>query len=218
MKTILCFGDSNTYGFNPKDGSRYDTNSRWSGIFKQNLKDRFNVIEAGCNNRTCFINNPDGDEQTGTAVIGKYLTPQIDIIIIALGINDLQKFYNPSLTEIETGVENLINTAKKLNPEAAVIIASPSVIKECILNGYFSIQFDRNSIEKSKLIGNIYKNIAEKANCGYVDFNEVAEVSDIDGLHYDIDNHKKIAKYLTEYINNLTVWLIYKNKYFKFLF
>ena len=31
MKRILCFGDSNTWGFAPKDGYRFDENTRWTG-------------------------------------------------------------------------------------------------------------------------------------------------------------------------------------------
>ena len=61
MVEIVCFGDSNTFGFNPKNGKRYDENTRWSGILKRKLKDKFNVIEAGCNNRTCYsINKENG--------------------------------------------------------------------------------------------------------------------------------------------------------------
>ena len=74
MKTVLCFGDSNTFGYNPVDGTRYPESIRWSGILKQNLKEEYNVIEAGCNNRTCFIDNPDGIEQTGYKILSKYLT------------------------------------------------------------------------------------------------------------------------------------------------
>ena len=34
MKKILCYGDSNTFGFNPENGKRFDNLTRWSGILK----------------------------------------------------------------------------------------------------------------------------------------------------------------------------------------
>ena len=45
---IVCYGDSNTYGFNPLDGERYETN--WVDIVRENYKDDF-VVNAGLNGR-----------------------------------------------------------------------------------------------------------------------------------------------------------------------
>ena len=95
MKNILCFGDSNTYGFNPENGSRYDTESRWTSILKQILNE--NVIEAGFNNRTSFSDNPCGIEQTGYKSLPKYLKKELDIVILSIGINDLQSQYQNNL-------------------------------------------------------------------------------------------------------------------------
>ena len=59
-KRILCFGDSNTYGFIPENGLRYDENTRWTGILKKISGDEFQIIEAGGNNRTGFTDSVDG--------------------------------------------------------------------------------------------------------------------------------------------------------------
>ena len=40
MKKILCYGDSNTFGFNPTDLTRYNEDQRWSGILKNKLADK----------------------------------------------------------------------------------------------------------------------------------------------------------------------------------
>lgn len=47
MKKILCFGDSNTFGFNPENGKRFDEQTRWAGKLKIALKNKFEVIEKG---------------------------------------------------------------------------------------------------------------------------------------------------------------------------
>ena len=52
MKTVLCYGDSNTYGFNPSNGFRYPENVRWTGRLQSALGDGYKIIEEGCNGRT----------------------------------------------------------------------------------------------------------------------------------------------------------------------
>ena len=200
MKNILCFGDSNTFGFNPYNGSRYKENERWSGILKEELKEKFNVIEMGCNNRTCFIDNPSGIEQTGYKILPKYLTKDIDIIIIALGINDIQFLFNPTLKDVKEGLINLIKITKNIHPKIDIVLLSPSTLTNDILKGYFSCQFDEFSIEKSKELPKIYSSIADEFNCKFIDLNKIAKVSQADGLHYEIEEHKKIANYLKNFL------------------
>ncbi len=194
MKKILCFGDSNTFGYNPNNGSRYNENSRWTGILKNLCKNNYEIIEAGCNNRTAFSNNPDGIQFTGYMILPEYLKKFYDIIILAIGINDLQKFYNPTLEEFETGIENLIKKIRESLPNCNIIILSPSHITENILNSNFRFMFNQTSIEKSKQITPIYEKIANEYNCKFLDLNKIVIPSEIDGLHYEVEEHKKIAQ------------------------
>lgn len=194
MKKILCFGDSNTFGYNPHNGKRYDENFRWTGILKNLCNKNYEIIEAGCNNRSAFSNNPDGVQFTGYKVLPEYLKEFYDTIIFAIGINDLQKFYNPTLEEFETGIENLIKKIRESLPKSNIIILSPSHITENILSSNFRFMFNETSIEKSKQITPIYEKIANKYNCKFLDLNKIVTPSEIDGLHYEIEEHKKIAQ------------------------
>lgn len=203
MKKILCFGDSNTYGFNPVDGSRYSEDIRWSGILKSKLRGKYKVVEAGCNNRTCFIDNPNGAEKTGFKSLPKYLTPDFDILILAIGINDVQKFFSVTTTDIKTGIENLINIAKNINPDIKIILVSPSVLSPSILNSYFSCQFDENSIKLSYEFSDIYKKVSEENSCIFLDLNTIVKTSEVDGLHYNENEHRKIAEEIEKLILQL---------------
>ena len=49
MTTILCYGDSNTYGYNPVNGLRYPKDVRWTGVLQKLLGEQYAVIEEGCN-------------------------------------------------------------------------------------------------------------------------------------------------------------------------
>ncbi len=199
MKKILCFGDSNTYGYNPLNGERFQENERWTGIFKQLCKSDFEVVEDGCNNRKCFselaINNMNGYN-----AINKHLNNKYDLIILQIGINDLHKIYSNDKLQIEQGFEKFIKQIKDKSSESKILILSPSKIKKNILNSSFSSLFDENSIIKSYWIKDIYKSLADKYGCFFIDLNMETDVSDIDGLHYTKDEHKKIANLVYNFV------------------
>ena len=203
-KKILCFGDSNTYGFNPINAQRYNKDTRWTGILQTSLKEKYDVIEAGFNNRTCFMDNPEGEELTGYKAIKKYLSNETDILILALGINDLQKIYHHNEETIKNGLAKIIDIANDINKNVQIIILVPSIITADIYNGFFCQLFDEQSIEESKKLNNIYQNIAKEKNCTIINLNDFVNVSSIDGIHYDENAHKTIAKILQDYFLNLT--------------
>ena len=204
MKKVLCFGDSNTFGFNPLTGLRFPKNIRWTGVLQILCGSDFEIIEAGCNNRTCFRNNPEGQMFTGHQILPKYLEEKPDIIILALGSNDFQRQYRTSLKEIEYGLENLINIVKTNLPSAKIIILSPTPIgKEVLKAKIFSFLFDENSIEKSKHLGEIYNRVANNNQCEFLDLTLIAPVSEIDGLHYEEMGHKNIADAVYKILKNL---------------
>ncbi len=203
MKKILCFGDSNTYGFNPKDGSRYNKDIRWTALLQNTLKGTYNITEAGCNNRTAFSDNPAGLNFTGYKILPEYLKENFDIIIFQIGINDLQKSYNTSLTGFEKGMEKFFSLVKHYSPYSKIIILSPCVIKDNILNSYFNLFFDEKSIEKSKQIFSVYEKIAKKNKYQLIDLNKFTETSNIDGLHYAPEQHNIICNEIVNCINLL---------------
>ena len=57
LKKILCYGDSNTYGYNPADGSRFNDTIRWTALLQNNLGSDFEVINDGICDRCGFVDN-----------------------------------------------------------------------------------------------------------------------------------------------------------------
>ena len=203
MKKVLCFGDSNTFGFIPESGKRYDKNTRWSGILTQLAAEKFEIIEAGCNNRTAFTDNPAGFEQTGYKVLPTLLNKDLDCVILAIGVNDLQFFYNPSFEEIKNGMRRLVDIVREHCPKAEIILVSPARLTDNIFNGYFRAMFDKISIEKSLHLSEIYESIAKEKNCRFADWDKIVTVSPKDGLHLEPDAHKKIAEAMFESLLSL---------------
>ena len=203
LKKILCFGDSNTYGYIPNNGARYDKNTRWTGILSLLSHGKFKIIEGGCNNRTAFAANPAGKIFTGYEILPELLTDDFDAVVLVIGINDTQFLYNLSSIEIASGVEKLINIVKVKSPQAKIILVAPSILTEDVLNGNFACLFDRTSIEKSRQLPLLYQKIAEKQNIEFLDLNSVAKTSSLDGLHYAPEQHLKIAQVIFKILSEL---------------
>ena len=200
MKKIICYGDSNTFGYNPKDGSRFDENTRWTSILQKELGAEYEVINEGICDRTGFVNNPKGEVFSSPKHFPKFITESenIDILILWIGTNDLQFQYNIGIESIENGLENLIKLAE--TKAKKIIIAPPVILNEQILQGAFNYQFDETSIVKSREVSTVYQKLANDYDCEYFNVNEFVKPSNPDGLHYDEDSHKIIAKKLSQLI------------------
>ena len=197
MKKVLCFGDSNTYGYNPKSGNRYPKDMRWTGVLQLSRPD-LKIIEAGCNNRTGFVDNPAGTNFTGYKVLPSLISCSPDILIIAIGINDLQSQYNVTLDNFRCGIEQMLIQVRQILPTSAIIILAPTVITPDILRSNFASLFDQKSVEKSSFLPQIYKEIAHLHACTFLDLNTIIQPSAIDGLHYSEYSHTIIAQAVSE--------------------
>lgn len=198
MKKVVCYGDSNTFGYNPKDGSRFDENICWTSILQKKLGAEYEVINEGMCDRTGFVSNPKGEIFSSPKHFPKFISgsENIDILILWIGTNDLQFQYNLSIESIEKGLENLIKLAK--TKAKKILIIPPVILSEKILDGAFNYQFDKTSITKSKNVGKIYESLANFYHCDFFDINKFVKPSDLDGLHYDENSHKIIAEKLAQ--------------------
>lgn len=128
MKTILCYGDSNTYGLKSDLVSRYPRNVRWTGILQEKLGSEYYVIEEGLGGRTTVWDDPVEDYKNGK----KYLLPcldshkPLDLVIIMLGTNDLKSRFSVTPFDIGASMENLVKTIIK--SDAGVDFQPPKIL------------------------------------------------------------------------------------------
>ncbi len=157
-------------------------------------------MEEGACDRTGFVDNDKGFDFSAQKHFPKLLskTDNIDILILAIGTNDLQFKYNIDFDQIENGLKKLILIAE--DKAKKIILIPPVILNENVLKGYFNFQFDDTSILKSKNAGKIYKQLSEFFNLIFIDFNDFVKPSTVDGLHYDEKGHGIIAEKLTELI------------------
>ena len=142
MKNILCFGDSNTWGYSPVDGTRFPPDIRWTGVLQKSLGDDYHVIEEGLNGRTTFINE-EGDEarplRSGSDVLQVILESHrpLDFVTIMLGTNDLKLEFNLTAEQIAQGAkelcETVLNSAYLADNPPQILLISPTHIGSTIM-------------------------------------------------------------------------------------
>lgn len=205
MKKILCFGDSNTYGYTPATGVRFDEGTRWAGRLSALLGKDYLILEEGMNNRNGFFKNPQSIKLCGVDYLPIYLQnhKDIDICIFALGTNDAQFFYNLDKQTVQNGLQSLTNSLLEANSETKIIIIPPVKIQPNILDGIFSMQFDLSSVKRIEETFDEYKNFAQKNGFYYLDLNEFVKPSEADGLHYSPDSHRVIAEKIAEFVRSM---------------
>jgi lysophospholipase L1-like esterase len=110
MKTILCFGDSNTWGFDPTSittafPARHPIDVRWTGVLARELGPDFRIIEEGQNGRTTVHHDPFNVARRGLDYLPACLESHkpIDLVVMMLGSNDLKAVFNVPPSEVASG-------------------------------------------------------------------------------------------------------------------
>lgn len=201
MKTILCYGDSNTYGFNPINGMRYPKDVRWTGRLQTLLGEKYAVIEEGCNGRTTVFDDPVDGWKNGLSYLKPCLNSHkpVDVVIMMLGSNDLKDIFHASAEEIAKGAERLVQEIydfadDKQGFRPIVILVSPPEIGPDICRSAFHYAFDETAIVRSKEFHKYYKEVADRNHCVFFDAAEYVKASETDSLHLMPEEHEKLAK------------------------
>ena len=202
---ILCYGDSNTYGHVPIACTRYDSDTRWTGILQNKLGKAFNVIEEGCNGRTTVFDDPDEPWKNGLKFLRTCLNTHkpVDVVIVMLGSNDLKTVFHASSEDIAEGMEKIVCDIRKFTNYKQgfipkIILMCPPAIGEGICESPFNTSFDITAVERSKQLPLLYSKIAEKYGCIFVNTANYIESSKEDSLHLSKDAHKKLAEVLDD--------------------
>ncbi len=201
MKTVLCFGDSNTWGYAPGTGGRFGYDKRWPGVLRAGLGEDYTVIEEGLNGRTTVWDDPIELHKNGAAYLPPCLDTHkpIDLIILMLGTNDLKKRFSLSAFDIRAGAERLLKIIAgsgsgqgKQAPK--VLLLSPPYVGP--LSAPFTEMFE-GAENKSRGLNGHYKTLAQTYGCEFLDAAKIVTASPVDGIHLEEDQHKKLGEALT---------------------
>lgn len=196
MKTILCYGDSNTWGYHPVTKGRYSREERWAGLLQRELGAGYEVIAEGLNGRTTVWDDPIEGYKNGKEQLIPILTSHkpVDLVVIMLGTNDLKKRFSLSAYDIAEGAGVLVDIVQKSDcgpgerAPQVLLMAPPPVARLTEYEEMFE-----GAAPKSRLFSKHYRRVAEERSCAFLDTSEVIVSSDIDGIHFDVEEHKKLG-------------------------
>lgn len=208
MPTVLCFGDSNTWGTAtvPRPDGRYAPDERWPGVLRTALGDGWFVVEEGLGGRTTVTDDPmepHPDKNGARALpIALHSHKPLDVVIIMLGTNDLKQRFAKSAWTIAEGAGALADAVLRepVGPGAQppkLILVSPPTILDALPN--HAAMF-AGGPAKSREMAAAYRTVAEARGVGFFDAGSVARSSAFDGFHLDPEAHSAIGKALAEQV------------------
>ena len=200
MKTVLCYGDSNTYGYIPETGMRYSKDIRYPGRLQMLLGDEYTVIEEGCNGRTTIHDDPIDGWKNGLDYLRPCLNSHkpVDIVILMLGSNDLKHTFRLTAEQIADGAGVLVDVIKEFTAEKQgyvpeIILVSPPEIGTGIRTSPFYGAFFEEAVIESKKFPECYKKIADSKGCIFFDAAKYIYPSETDSLHLTPEGHRILA-------------------------
>ncbi len=201
MKSILCFGDSNTYGVNPENNGRFDRTERWTGRLQSLLGPDYYVIEEGYKGRTtCFADDSD-PFRSGIKVLDLIMKTHspLDLVIVMLGTNDFKTQFNMTAKVSAHALKKIVEKIKSYG--AQVLIVSPIMLGSDIENSNFW-ELDRHSAEEIKKTPDFYSRVASLTGSAFFDASTVASTGP-DSLHMNAQGHKALAAALYEQVKTI---------------
>ena len=175
---ILCFGDSNTYGYDPRGffGDRYGVEDRWVDLLAKQTGHE--CINAGATGRE-IPRNP-----YALRLVEQY-TP-VDVFLVMLGTNDLLQ--GASAKEAATRLEVFMN--QMLPHCKQILLVAPPPMKR----GAW-VPTD-GLVTESIQLAEEYKFLAEKMNIPFVDTRHWNIELTFDGVHFTEEGHHAFAENL----------------------
>jgi len=206
-KVILCYGDSNTWGWVPGTGARFPRNVRWPGILQQALGDGHYVIEEALNGRTTVWEDPIEQHKNGAAYLPACLDSHepIDLAIVKLGGNDLKKRFSLSPYDIAQGIGTLhrlieVSRAGYAAQAPSVLVVAPAPYTDILpkWKGMFE-----GAVDKSAQLAPLYEAVAAEHGAAFFNAGDVITPSPIDGVHYSAEAHRTLGEKLADVVRNL---------------
>ena len=209
-KRILCFGDSNTWGFIGGLRTRYDEDTRWTGRLQNMLGSDYAVVEAGLSGRTTVYDNPLNPPANGFAHMKPILlsAAPVDLLIFMLGTNDFQTQIASTALNTALAVRYMLDEAKKMGADRPgeqmkILLMAPAAIDASRLGKFPLDPVDENTIKNSQELGGYLKQVAEQMGYAFIDANDYIRPGEADGTHWDAEGHAKMADVIYEKVKEL---------------
>jgi lysophospholipase L1-like esterase len=216
-RRVLCFGDSNTWGFVPvatPPSSRYPREQRWPQVMGAALGAEVTVIEEALNGRTTDLADPAQPLLAGAGLDGSAYLPAclashlpLDAVAIMLGTNDLKAQFARAPARIAQGAKRLLDAARVLDGGVGTTYPNPRLLLICppplgTLSPWFAEMF-AGGAEKSRALPAEYAAVARAAGAAFLDAGTVIATDGVDGVHISADMQRRLGLAVAEALRPL---------------
>lgn len=172
---VICFGDSNTYGYDPRGyfGGRYDADCRWVDILA--METGWTISNMGQNGREVPSAVPAFQDDT-------------DLLIVMLGTNDLLQGRSPE--QAAERLEHFLSGVSLDRSKLLLIAPPPMTLGEWVPNQQF--------IDDSHTFAKCCQALAEQLGICFADAGKWDISLAYDGVHFTEQGHKNFAAGLLE--------------------
>ncbi len=217
MKTIMCYGDSNTWGYMPKPEmpaseavNRFEWGVRWTSLLQMKLGEGWRVVEEGLNGRTTMFDCPMADRRNGLKEIDVSLlthTP-IDLVIVMLGTNDTKGIFNAGEKIIAHGIERLIERIRYggHGPEGQspeILIVAPPRLREGVEKGWLATEFSEASVALDGRLAGAYEQVCAACHTHFLNAGAYITADAADCIHMNEEGHAKLAELLCDEVRRI---------------
>lgn len=223
---ILCYGDSNTWGWMPLEkgfpSTRYASDVRWTGVLQKELGNKYLIVEEGLNGRTAGVDDyANGLDESltndlnlnGRPTLLPILKTQspLDLVVIMLGTNDVKPYLKQSPEQIANSIGNLVTLVKRSVKKDTewltygapkVLIIAPAPVQKGKSQG-LNDMFEGGD-KTSAQLANLYAEAAKATGAEFFDAASLVPAADgVDGVHLTPESHSKLGKALAEKIKTI---------------
>ena len=173
QKRILCLGDSNTFGYDPRGGGRYPAEERWTGRLRA---EGWCVFNRGMNGARV----PRGGEIPVFADLIGSLLP-LDAVTVMFGTNDLLQ--GADAAAAAAGMARFLPAVRAAAPDAAVLLLAPPPLT------FGDWVRDASVIRESEALAGCYRTLAAAARVSFADAGVWGVALAFDGVHFTSEGH-----------------------------
>ena len=191
---ILFYGDSNTYGFDPRGPvpGRYDKDKIWPYIAAERIE-KAEVHARGQNGRK--LPSADFDFEVMFNTIRQFLP--LDLFALMLGTNDYIYMPAPDMDEVIRRVEHTVDMINKEFPRQKILLIAPPPLKTANVCGMQ--KYDTTDGRMSKA----YKNLANERGLLFFDAAAGPLSMAFDGVHLSEDGHRQLGIRLGDFLQKM---------------
>jgi lysophospholipase L1-like esterase len=204
VATVVCFGDSLTWGARPDRRGRHAPRDRWPVAMGAALGRGVEVISEGLNGRMTAYDAHHGPvDRNGARALPSILHAQapLDLVAILLGTNDVL-LLEASAARAARGMRRLVEIVRH-HPYPAggvpkvLLVAPPPLVRDP--EGLVS----RAAVTRSAALADAYARLAAEEMAGFFDAGTAIRSSALDGVHLDADQSRALGPALAPRVRTL---------------